>query len=263
MSFKESGAERKIERAGEKKKEPLPEAFVSALKIHIREGVGSFYQNERSLEQIFCECLSELKEELQKLPKDKPVNVLDIGSGQGVALKDLKKQHYPNWELHGIDISPGKEGGTENVVKGEVSFLPYKSNTFDLVYSAFAYSYFPDKIRAILEALRVTKSGGVILLNGLPGKAYEKIEAPGGTKEEIKKEINILKELRSKGIKATGYRYYKRVVDRLIGRREESELIIRIQKSQGDDEHAKLPFKFIETSRFLSDHIDSYYKREP
>lgn len=260
MSFKESGAERKIERAGEKKKEPLPEAFVSALKIHFQEGMGAFYRRERSLEQIFLGCLSELEEELQKLPEDKPVKVLDVGSGEGVGLKELKKQYHPNWEVSGIDLLPGKRGGTETVVQGEASLLPYKSNTFDLVYSAFAYPYFPDKIRATLEALRVTKPGGVILLQGLPGGAYEKTEAPGGTKKEIEKKINILKELRAKGIKANGYRYYNKTT----GRREESEAFIRIHKSQGDDERANLlPFKFLGTSAFGGDHINSRYKREP
>lgn len=235
----------------------IPESFVSALRLQKNE----LYHRarDRSLKEFLNEngeqCLPGLKAELEKLPEDKLVSVLDLGCGEGVAVRDLQKE-YPNWEIHGLDLLPKKErkrgSEVENVVQGEASHLPYKSNQFDLVYSKFAYSYFPDKIKAIVETLRVAKPGGVILMQVSPGDAYE-------IKKSALKKINITKELQAKGIKG--------ILKEDIVMREDED-VISICKSEGDDERAKIPFKFLRTTddpKFVEDHvhIDSFYERVP
>lgn len=241
------------------KREKIPEPFVSALRQQKKE----LYHRarDRYLKELLDEndeqCLPGLKAELEKLPKDKAVRILDLGCGKGVATKELQER-YPNWEVHGLDLLPKKKRKRSpevgNVVQGEVSILPYKSNQFDLVYSKWAYSYFPDKIKAIVEALRVVKPGGVILMQVSPGNAYE-IEG------HTLKEINILKELQAKGIKSI----LKLKKDIITG---EDEDVISIYKSEGDDERAKMPLMFVgatDDPKFVEDHvyIDSFYRRVP
>ncbi len=267
---------------GDFKRKKLPDAFVSALEI---QRTTAYYRHRRrSLEDLFNEdgmqYLSGFKAEIDKLAKDKPVRVLDLGCGEGVAVRDLQKK-YPNWETHGIDLLPTKKEkrkeGKGEIIQGEASHLPYKSNQFDLVYSKFAYPYFPDKIKAVVEALRVTKPGGVVLISAEEGDVYELVEdtvvikeleakgiffysnMPGSKPGEVFKEINILKELHAKGIKGISEKDI--ISDKYV-------TMIKFSKSKGDDERAKLPFEFLRAvDRTFEDdsisHTDSFYKREP
>lgn len=105
----------------------IPDSFVSELQLHKKE-VDS-YQRGRHLEDLLDEssenCLPGLKEEIDKLPEDKPAKVLDLGCGRGIAVKELQDK-YPNWEIHGIDLFPikWKEVSKDEIIQGEASHLP-------------------------------------------------------------------------------------------------------------------------------------------
>lgn len=247
------------------KRKKLPDEFVSALEFQKRE--AEYHRRDRTLEELLTEgaiqSLPGLKKELENLPEDKPVKILDFGCGKGIAVKELQENH-PNWEIHGIDLLPPKkkEKGKGKIIRGEASHLPYKSNQFDLVYSKFAYPYFPDKIKATAEALRVTKAGGVILIGTEEGDAYELVKDEG-VRGKVFKRIDINKELYDMGIKG--------VSKENIG--DEFTIRIYIHKSKGDDELVKLlPFKFLRAIADASarhpfrptphpECVDSFYKR--
>ncbi len=250
------------------KEEKLHPAFVLSLKGQI--GVVNFRTRNRTLDAISKNCISGFNLELDRLPKDGCVTVLDIGCGEGVAVEELQKK-YKKWEIHGIDLSPDKEGHkTGHIIGGEASLLPYRSNKFDLVYSAYTYSYFPDKIKAVSEIQRVTKPGGLIMVQGLPGNAFEQVEASRveelkannvyiyrkyiGNERQFFKKITVVEELQAIGINVRITKY--------------GDANIHIQKSPGDDERIKkLPFKLINNTVDPHvagfDHIDNYYIREP
>lgn len=254
-----------ILKGNEKKLHP---AFASSLKDQIE--VVNFRTRNRSLDNISKNCISGFNLELEKLPKDKCVRVLDVGCGEGNAVQELQEK-YPEWEIHGIDLSPDKKGNkTGAIIGGEASLLPYRSNKFDLVYSAYTYSYFPDKIKAVSEIQRVTKPGGVIMVQGLPGNVYEQVESSRveelkandvyihrkyiGNKRQFFKKITVVEELKAIGVNAKITKY--------------GDANIHIQKSSGDDERIKkLPFRLINNTVDPHvagfDHIDNYYIREP
>jgi ubiquinone/menaquinone biosynthesis C-methylase UbiE len=64
-----------------------------------------------------------------------------------------------------------RTGLISRLVRGSVFALPYPSSTFDTVVSTFAFSGFPNGIRAMSELARVIVPGGNLVLVdiGLPG----------------------------------------------------------------------------------------------
>ena len=93
-------------------------------------------------------------------------SILDLGCGEGTRLNLLCKGK----RCLGIDISPkavslAKKAHPHLVFeKASLTKLPIKSNTFDLVYSAFVLEHVEKPAKAINEAIRVTKKGGHLVL---------------------------------------------------------------------------------------------------
>jgi len=110
--------------------------------------------------------------------------VLDIGCGPGLALigaaKRLTSGHatgIDKWMiLHGekrnapeITLENARIEGVEDRVKvidGDAASLPFQDKSFDVVISGFVFHHLPPEIRvkALQEALRVTRIGGRILI---------------------------------------------------------------------------------------------------
>ncbi len=249
-------------------KKELPEVFVSSLKN--QKGLQRFMHDGRSLDDLLdessTECLPGLKLELDKLSKDEFVKVLDLGCGKGEVVRELQDR-YKNWQIHGVDLLPKDDGyKTGNIVGGEAAHLPYGSDTFDLVYSKYAYTYFSDKINAVREVLRVVKPGGVAIMQISPGNVHEQVDASrveelkgkkvtvfregNGEDQKFFKRVSVIKELRAVGVNVEN---------------SGSDANIRIQKSLGDAQRAKrLPFKLI-NKKSSPDivRVNSYYIREP
>ena len=89
--------------------------------------------------------------------------ILEIGCGQGESLRDLRKQ-YPHIEYHGVDIAMQKfiERPTKGVYLHEMDAqkLGFPEGHFDIVFSAIAFPYVVDKLRAMRESHRVLKPNG-------------------------------------------------------------------------------------------------------
>lgn len=81
--------------------------------------------------------------------------VLDVATGTGIMVEGFDK-------AVGIDISMEmvKEAKTKypdrEFVVGDVEYLPFKNNTFDVTISCLAFSWFQDRRRALEEMLRVS-----------------------------------------------------------------------------------------------------------
>ena len=91
--------------------------------------------------------------------------ILDIGCGEGTRLFLVSGKKAKGI---GVDISEkairlaGRQYPQFNFCVADSSRLPFASNTFDLVYSAFVLEHVLDPEKIINEAIRVTKSGGLI-----------------------------------------------------------------------------------------------------
>jgi ubiquinone/menaquinone biosynthesis C-methylase UbiE len=90
---------------------------------------------------------------------------LDIGCGPGRYLAEVSK-----WgETIGIDFSSdmarvAKKSVNSGVVLADMEFLPFQSSSFDLIYSIRVMKYLRSQPRLALEAQRVCRNGGSIVL---------------------------------------------------------------------------------------------------
>ncbi len=108
--------------------------------------------------------------------------VIEISIGTGRNIKYLN----PKAEYYGVDISLGMLKRCNNSMKkikrnivllqSEAEFLPLKNNSFDVVFSAGGFNFFNDKSKAVLEMLRIAKSGTKILITDETEKIRAKYE---------------------------------------------------------------------------------------
>lgn len=110
-------------------------------------------------------CISNVVKSSQKDHKN--IAVLDIGCGKGRYLKNLAKD-YPKNKYFAVDISTEVMGFFDiNMVEkkqGNLTNIPYKDNSFDVVYTCEALEHAIDINSAIKELARVTKPGGRIAI---------------------------------------------------------------------------------------------------
>lgn len=100
-----------------------------------------------------------------------PCKLLDIGCGTGIFLKMAYKKGF---DIYGIDFTEGmikiakSKFDTMNVdnplVMSSITNLPFEDETFDLVVSSCMLSLIEDIDGAIIEIIRVCKTGGEIRL---------------------------------------------------------------------------------------------------
>jgi ubiquinone/menaquinone biosynthesis C-methylase UbiE len=96
--------------------------------------------------------------------------VIEISIGTGRNIKYLN----PAAEYYGIDISLGmlkrcrrklKSLKREiTLIQAEAEFLPIKDESFDVVFSAGGFNFFNDPAKAVMEMIRIAKSGSKILI---------------------------------------------------------------------------------------------------
>jgi SAM-dependent methyltransferase len=102
---------------------------------------------------------------------DAPANLrwLDVGCGTGAFTKLVRDRTAPE-SVTGVDPSSAQvEHARRTVVAPHVEFregsaidLPFEAESFDVVVSALAIHFFPDRPTAFREMLRVTRPGGIV-----------------------------------------------------------------------------------------------------
>ena len=120
--------------------------------------------------------------------------ILDLGSGAGFDCFLAANKVGKNGKVIGIDMTPemiekarenAKKGKYENVEfrLGETENLPVADNSVDVVISNCVINLVPDKKRVFVDAFRVLKPGGrlmisdIVLLKELPDFIKNSIEA--------------------------------------------------------------------------------------
>ncbi|MEZ4521976.1 MAG: class I SAM-dependent methyltransferase [Thermomicrobiales bacterium] len=104
---------------------------------------------------------------LEQLEVGPGVRLLDIGCGSGVAAAIAADRGA---EVHGLDAVPEfvaygrKRVPQAQFVQGEMEALPYPDDTFDVVTGFNSFQYAADPVHALVEARRVTRTGGSIMI---------------------------------------------------------------------------------------------------
>lgn len=104
----------------------------------------------------------------QYLPSLKGKSILDVGCGSGIDIEFFKEQGAAT--IAGVDISKeltdiAKESNPKADIRNEdFSYLSWKENTFDIVWSKYAISCATDITTPLKEIARVCKDSGTVLL---------------------------------------------------------------------------------------------------
>jgi ubiquinone/menaquinone biosynthesis C-methylase UbiE len=113
-------------------------------------------------------------------------SVLEVAPGPGYTAIELAK--LGNYQITGLDISESfvrmavenarMAGVAVDFRHGNVSAMPFESNTFDFIYCRAAFKNFSEPVEAIREMHRVLKPGGKALIHDLrPDASPEAIHA--------------------------------------------------------------------------------------
>ncbi len=102
-------------------------------------------------------------------------SILDIGTGTGILLPLLKEAISKEGKLIAIDFSFKMIEmaklrqclGEKFLINADVESLPFQSDLFDRIICFSAFPHFHNKARALLEMVRVLKSGGTLFITHL------------------------------------------------------------------------------------------------
>ena len=99
-------------------------------------------------------------------------SVLDVGTGTGILLPFIKEVIGTRGRLIAIDFSHKmlkkakirESAGEKFLINASVESIPLRSDQFDRVICFSAFPHFPNKVRALLEMVRVLKSEGRLFI---------------------------------------------------------------------------------------------------
>lgn len=147
---------------------------------HYRTKLGHRGRGMRDLDRTIGGVRAEIDE---RLARQDVVRVLELGSGYGTALLELRMHYGLRVELHGMNRlhddgdmeiltrnarERGLFGGTPDprdlpaMAYGDVAAgLPFPAKSFDLVYSQVAWLYFGNKVGVVRDVMRVLRHDGI------------------------------------------------------------------------------------------------------
>jgi ubiquinone/menaquinone biosynthesis C-methylase UbiE len=147
---------------------------------------------------------------LSALEMAKGCKVIEISIGTGINFLALAKDFPPDARLYGLDISMGmlrkcrrnaKKWKLDiELINGMAEALPFKDESFDVVFHIGGINFFNDKQKAIQEMIRIAKKGSRLLISDETEKyskeVYEKNIATSKyyskRVEEIKVPIDLI-----------------------------------------------------------------------
>lgn len=127
--------------------------------------------------------------------------LLDVGCGSGYLISRLAKEH--DAEFRGLDISTKmlekaseKLAGVPHVVltEGGADALPYPDGTFGAVTCIMSFHHYPYPEKAVREAFRVLREGGVYILSDVDKTRYGELEPEAFAAYDADSAARLLKD---------------------------------------------------------------------
>lgn len=107
---------------------------------------------------------------LEAAAKQKIVNFLDVGCGEGYVLLEAVKR---GWKAHGVDISDNRielaRGSEIDFIKADIFEAQYPDNYFDCIYMDSVLEHVPCPVSHLNELMRIMKEEGVLYV-GVPNE---------------------------------------------------------------------------------------------
>lgn len=146
--------------------------------MEIRQGRAKGLFGEKGAEGRLGNVINYTKEVLKKKQKAK---ILEVGTGYGRALLELKQIFGDKVETYGINLEKNwnlslckkyakQEGFSSKNIPDKIYILdaakklPFKSGTFDIIFNPATMQYLSDKIQFIEEAHRILTKEGIAAL---------------------------------------------------------------------------------------------------
>jgi SAM-dependent methyltransferase len=116
-----------------------------------------------------------------------PADVLELAAGTGIATRHIRNRLPPSARLTATDLNApmleiaAQKFGPADVVAfqpADAMSLPFTDGAFDLVLCQFGVMFFPDKVAAFREALRVLRPGGAYVFSvwaSMPVNPYTEV----------------------------------------------------------------------------------------
>lgn len=155
--------------------------YVRLSKEHFDEMAEKYAASDGTyysvLPKLACDAAAE------RLKGEKFGALLDVGCGSGYLISRLAKEH--DAEFCGLDISPKMlEKAAEKLAdvpravltEGGADALPYPDGTFGAVTCIMSFHHYPYPEKAVEEAYRVLRGGGIYILCDVDKTKYGELE---------------------------------------------------------------------------------------
>lgn len=150
--------------------------------------------------------LDAIKEELrERLPRQRPVKLLDVGTGFGINAAFLARLVRGEGEIWSVDPSPEVLRWVKGLLKeveldvwvklkrGIAERLPFESGLFDAVISLMTVHHLEDPARGVGEMVRTLKPGGKLFIADWKPKASVFLPHPARDIPQLKEALKIVK----------------------------------------------------------------------
>ena len=135
-----------------------------------RRYYDSYHRRPRNLRNLESYLQKRGKKILDNVRAKPGMKILDVGCGDGIFARFFRNSLNGDFSYIGTDISIercclGKdENPEEDFIQSQAELLPFKDESFDLVFANGLLHHVPDYKRVLEEMWRVCKNGGVVVL---------------------------------------------------------------------------------------------------